>query len=114
MLKHRNEVLGCFKDFHKLVANQCNAKVQIIRTDNGTKYMNKEFVSYTSDQGIIHQTTCLGTPPQNGIAERKNQHLLEVAMFLMFQMNVPKFLWSKAVMTAAYLINHMPSRILGM
>jgi hypothetical protein len=33
---------------------------------------------------------------------------------MMFQMNVPKYLWSEAVMTAAYLINCMPSRILGM
>ena len=32
----------------------------------------------------------------------------------MFQMNVPKYLWSEAVMTAIYLINRMPSRILGM
>jgi hypothetical protein len=29
-------------------------------------------------------------------------------------MNVPKFLWSEAVMTATYLINRMPSRVLGM
>ena len=65
-------------------------------------------------QGIIHQTTCPGTPPQNGVAERKNRHLLEVARSLMFQMNVPKYLWSEAVMTAIYLINRMPSRILGM
>jgi hypothetical protein len=32
----------------------------------------------------------------------------------MLTMNVPKFLWSEAVMTAAYLINRMSSRILGM
>jgi hypothetical protein len=32
----------------------------------------------------------------------------------MFQMNVPKYLWSEAVMKATYLINHMPSRVLGM
>lgn len=40
--------------------------------------------------------------------------MLEVARSLMFQMNVPKSLWSEAVMTSAYLINRMPSRILGM
>jgi transposase InsO family protein len=114
MLKHKNEVVRCFKDFHKLVTNQFNARVQIIRTDNGTEYVNNEFISYISDQGIIHQTTCPGTPSQNGVAERKNRHLLEVARSLMFQMNVPKYLWSEAVMTAAYLINRMPSRILGM
>ena len=76
--------------------------------------MNNEFKSYLSDQGIIHQTTCPRTPPQNGVAERENRHLLEVARSLMFQMNVPKYLWSEAVMTAIYLINRMPSRILGM
>ena len=114
MLRHKNEVLRCFQDFHKLVTNQFDARVRIIRTDNGTEYINSEFVSYVSDHGIIHQTTCPGAPPQNGVAERKNRHLLEVARSLMFQMNVPKYLWSEAVMTAAYLINRMPSRILGM
>jgi hypothetical protein len=63
---------------------------------------------------MIHQTTCLGTPPKNVVAERKNRHLLEVARSLMFQMNVPKYLWSEAVLTTMYLINCMPSRILGM
>jgi len=48
------------------------------------------------------------------VAERKNRHLLEVTRSLMFQMNVPKYLWSEAVLTAAYLINRMPSRVLGM
>lgn len=32
----------------------------------------------------------------------------------MFTMNVPKFFWSEAVLTATYLINHTPSRVLGM
>ena len=28
-------------------------------------------------------------------------------------MNVPKYLWSEAVMTAAYVMNRMPSRVLS-
>ncbi|XP_048629104.1 uncharacterized protein LOC125600435 [Brassica napus] len=49
----------------------------------------------------------------NGVAERKNRHLMGVARSMMFQTNVPKRFWSDAVMTACYLINRTPTRILG-
>ena len=93
---------------------QFHAQVKVLRTDNGTEYVNKEFSNFLSTNGILHQTTCLDTPPQNGVAERKNRHILKVARSLMFTMNVPKYLWSEAVLTATYLINCTPSRVLGM
>ncbi|XP_071679982.1 uncharacterized protein [Lolium perenne] len=55
------------------------AIVQVIRTDNGTEYINKPFAAFLSSQGILHQTSCPDTPPQNGVAERKNRHILENA-----------------------------------
>ncbi|RVX20745.1 Retrovirus-related Pol polyprotein from transposon TNT 1-94 [Vitis vinifera] len=65
---------------------------------------------FLAQEGIVHLSSCVDTPQQNGIAERKNRHLLEVARSLMFSMNVPKLFWGQAVLTAAYLINRMPSR----
>jgi hypothetical protein len=91
---------------------QYDACVKILRTDNGTEYVNKNFDEYLSSFGIVHQTTCPGTSEQNGLAERKNRHLLEVTRCLMMNMNVPKYLWAEAVMTASYLINRMPTRVL--
>jgi hypothetical protein len=76
--------------------------------------VNNGFQNYLSAQGILHQTTCPDTPPQNGVAERKNRHILEIACCLIFTMNVSKFLWSEAVMTGVYLINRTPSRLLGL
>jgi transposase InsO family protein len=114
LLRHKDEVFTCFQSFCAYVKNQFKVQVQVIRTDNGTEYVNKQFATFLSSQGIMHQTSCPDTPPQNGVAERKNRHILEVARSLMFTMNVPKFLWSEAVMTATYLINRMPSKILGM
>jgi transposase InsO family protein len=113
-MRHKDEVFPCFKKFYALVQNQFNVQIQAIRTDNGTEYVNKIFGAFMSEQGILHQTSCPDTPQQNGVAERKNRHILEVARALMFTMNVPKFLWSEAVLTATYLINRTPLRVTGM
>ena len=95
-----------------MVQRQFNAKIQILRTDNGKEYFNSILVHYLSQQGIVHQSTCVDTPQQNGVAEWKNRHLLEVARSLLFSTNVPSHFWGEAILTATYLINRMPSRIL--
>jgi len=77
-MKHKSEVLECFKAFYAYVKNQFGTSIQIIRSDNGTEYVNKEFQGFLSREGILHQTSCPDTPPQNGVAERKNRHLLEI------------------------------------
>lgn len=53
--------------------------------------------SFLKENGVHHQFTCVDAPQQNGIAERKNKHLLEVARAIMFYMNVPKYLWGEAI-----------------
>lgn len=53
----------------------------------------------------------MGRPQQNGVAEWKNRHLLEVAHALLFQIKVPKVLWSDDVHIASFLINRLLSRI---
>ncbi|CAL8993466.1 unnamed protein product, partial [Prunus brigantina] len=61
---------------------------------------------------ILHETTTPFTPQQNGVSERKNRQLLEVARSLMLDMSVPHHLWGHGVLAAAYLINRTPSRVL--
>lgn len=112
LMKDKSDVFSCFQTFHKMVLNQFDARVKIVRSDNGGEYFFGGLKSYFTDHGIIHQHTCSDTPQQNGVAERKNRHLLEVARALRFSMNVPKLYWPEAVLTAAYLINRMPSRVL--
>jgi hypothetical protein len=65
------------------------------------------------EKGIVHQSSCVDTPQQNGLAERKNKQLLEVARALLFTNQVPKYLWGEAVLTATYLINRMPNKVLS-
>ena len=63
-------------------------------------YFNKVLSPFLIQQGIIHASSCVETPQQNGIAERKNRYLLEVARACMFANNVPKYLWGEAIFTA--------------
>jgi len=82
IIKKKSEEYSCFQKIYKIVCTQFNTKVQVLRSDNGTKYIDKTFQSYFIDHSIIHQTSRVDTPNQNGMAERKTWHLLEVARSL--------------------------------
>lgn len=59
--------------------------------------------------GILHEFTYVETPEQNAVAERKHQHLLNVARALLFQAKVPIRFWSECILTVVYLINKTPT-----
>ena len=74
---------------------------------NTKEYLSEPFQSFMLQHGILHETSCMDTPTQNGVAKRKNRHLLEIARALLFQMHVPKHFWVDVVSTAYFLINRM-------
>ncbi|WVZ01920.1 hypothetical protein V8G54_022726 [Vigna mungo] len=65
-----------------------------------------------SSKGIIHQTTCVETPEQNGVVERKHQHILNIARALLFHSHLPLAFWCYAAKHAVFLINQMPTPVL--
>ena len=93
-MKSKSEVVEAFIDFHNLVKNHFNSQIQTLRSDNGLEYMLHIMKQYLSSNGILHQTSCVGTPQQNDIAERKNGNLLEKMRAPMLHMEVPKRFWS--------------------
>ncbi|KAL6312675.1 hypothetical protein AAG906_039743 [Vitis piasezkii] len=60
-----------------MIGTQYNAKVRVLRSNNGGEYQSSDLQKYLKGHGIIHQTTCSNTPQQNGVAKWKNRHLLE-------------------------------------
>ncbi|KAK2972307.1 hypothetical protein RJ640_014365 [Escallonia rubra] len=112
-MKNRSEVFAHFSAFCAEIKTQFNVHVHILRSDNAKEYMSGSFQNYMNQHGILHQSSCTDTPAQNGVAERKNRHLLETARALLFQMKVPKPFWADAISTACFLINRMPSTVLN-
>ncbi|RVW44594.1 Retrovirus-related Pol polyprotein from transposon TNT 1-94 [Vitis vinifera] len=80
--------------------------------DNAREYFSTQFTSFMSHHEILHQSSCAHTPQQNGVAERKNRHLVETARTPLLHSHVPFHFWGNAVLTACYLINRMPSSVL--
>ena len=72
------------KTFVTYVEKQYEATVKIIRIDTGLEFKDSSTLEFYKTQGIIHQTTCVDTPQQNGIVERKHQHLLQTVRALLF------------------------------
>jgi hypothetical protein len=59
--------------------------------------------------GIQRQFTCKYTPQQNGIVERKNRHIAEVALALMADKSMPHHYWAEAITTVVYIMNRTPT-----
>ena len=85
-------------------------KSETFQSDRGREDQDKEFMSYLIDNDILSQLTALGTPQQNGIAERRNRTMLDMMRSMLSDASLPKFFWGYTLQTAVYLINRISSK----
>ncbi|PKU87366.1 Retrovirus-related Pol polyprotein from transposon TNT 1-94 [Dendrobium catenatum] len=112
LLKSKDEVFSKFQFFCNLINNQFKTKILILRSDGGGEYTSHSFRNYLAANGITHQMSCPHTPEQNGIAERKHRHIIEMTRTLLHSANLPLSFWAEATTTAVYLINRLPSSVI--
>ena len=110
LLLEKSEVRQVLQNFCAYAEKQFDKPVRVVRSDNGTEFMC--LTSFFKSKGIVHQTSCVDTPQQNGRVERKHRHILNIARSLLFQASLPVSFWGEAILTAAYLINRTPTKVL--
>ena len=78
-----------------------------IRSDNGSEFKNYTMDDFLCGEGIQHQYSAAYTPQQNGVAERKNRTLIEMARTMMAEFKSPYNFWAEAINTACHLSNRV-------
>lgn len=109
-LKLKSEALDVFKRFKVLIEKESDKSIKILRTDGGGEYTSKDFEAFCTSQGIVHEVTAPYTPQHNGLAERRNRTLLDMARSMIKQKKLPHQFWGEAVTTAAYILNKCPTK----
>ena len=113
LIKDPRQVLDIVRQFTQEIITQHSTTPKVIRTDNALELLQSALQQFCVDHGIIHQKNCPYTSSQNGVAERKHRILLDITHTLLYEMYVPHYFWSDAVITATYLHNRLPSSPLG-
>jgi histone deacetylase 1/2 len=110
LLKHKSKVFQRFHEFQSLVERQFNRKILASQSDWGGEY--EKLNSFFTKAGIVHLVSCPHAHQQNGAAERKHRHIVEVGLSLLAQSFMPLKYWDQAFLTATYLINRTPSKVI--
>jgi hypothetical protein len=105
--KLKSETQKTFIDFINMVQRQYNLPVLIIRSDNGTEFKNYTLNDFLSDEGIKHQYSTAYTPQQNGVSERNNRTLIEMARTMLAEFKSPYNFWAEAISTACHASNRL-------
>jgi hypothetical protein len=78
----------------------------MIRSDNGMEFKNSQIEGFP-EEGIKHEFSSPYTPQQNGVVERKNRTLLDMARTMLDEYKIPDRFWAEAINTACYSINRL-------
>jgi transposase InsO family protein len=106
-LQKKSQIQETLKGFLRRAQNEFGLRIKKIRSDNGTEFKNSQIEGFLEDEGIKHECSSPYTPQQNGVVERKNRTLLDMAMTILDEYKTPDQFWALAINTACYSINRL-------
>lgn len=113
LLHNKLQVASTLTQFLQMIETQFGKVFKTVRSNNGTKIVKTECSQLFLSNGIMIQRSVPYVPQQNGRVERKHRHLLEMSKALRFQANLPKKFWGECILTATFLINKLPIKVLS-
>ena len=103
LLHTKGDAAAHIKDWTARVEKQTGHVVKEFHSDGGKEYLS--LAPFCRERGIVHSITQPYTPQHNGIAERMNRTLFEMAIAMMSHARLPPAFWEEAILTAIFLHN---------
>jgi transposase InsO family protein len=106
-LESKDEVFEHFRSLALRLNNEHPNCLKAICSDNGTEFRNASFNEFCLEHEIDQQFSALRVPQQNGVMERKNRTLVEMARTMLDEHRTPRCFWADAISTACYISNQI-------
>jgi len=111
LLKHKYEAFEKFKVFEALVENESDRKIKCLKSDRGGGLTSDEFFEFCEQHGIKRQFSTARTPQQNGVVERMNKTVQQMARAILDESGTPETFWGEAAFAAITILNQANVRV---
>ena len=103
LLKNKAEAGDRLKEWKALVKNEKGLNLGRLRTDNGGESKSVALRNWLKEKGVNQEFTPPRTPQANGVAERMNRTLQEMARSMMQDTRLGGGSWEEVFLNASYL-----------
>jgi transposase InsO family protein len=91
LLRSKADAPAAIMSFQARVERETGKKLKVLHTGNGGEFTSVQFGEYCADEGIQRHYSASYTPQQNGIVERRNQMVVNMARSIMRAWSMPGY-----------------------
>src|SRR5271168_1800069 len=100
-----------FKSFKAMAEKQSGHKIKCLRSDRGGEFASNEFFDFCEEHGIRREFSTARTPQQNGVVERMNRIVQQMARAMLDQSGTPANFWGEAAYAVVVILNKTNVRV---
>eukprot|EP00253_Pinus_taeda_P009419 PITA_09419 len=105
LMKYKDEAFEKFKSFKALVENESNHRIKCLRSDRGGEFTSDEFFDFCEEHGIRREFSTTRTPQQNGVVERMNRTIQQMARAMLDETGTPATFWGEVAFAVVTILH---------
>eukprot|EP00253_Pinus_taeda_P028614 PITA_28614 len=111
LMKYKDEAFEKFKAFKALVENKSDCRIKCLRSDREGEFTSDEFFNFCEEHGIRREFSTARIAQQNGVVERMNRTVQQMARAMLDESRTPTTFWGEAIFAAVTILNKTNVRV---